>query len=648
MDIHKWLSETVLPHQPPSPPGQEEEHHVPCSVGPERAPKEQRRRKRGSSDSSLLAALQHDKGQPSAPSVGEEADETGHTDASHSASRSERSVSSKPYRRKPRHKTRPERYEPLSKDAKERGLHAQRRDGGESNKERRKSRRKKASKSGSGLVQSFQAKNVPRDRLTLKPREKLGLFNKGRVSSPVKGRGLPDLVFSEMRFLQKHKGKAEVGPPPGSPRKKRKKDQAHVKEDEISAYFTSVRPTLAEQDLNVHTKKPSHRKLRDASRSLRQPSSVVDQAILTVEPADQTSYPGSGGRGPRHESGSYVSWPESVRVPSLTPAHGRVEAAKSSGQLDSTRGGRTGNNVGGEVLHSPPIPPITTRHLVDNIGGRFQVSSLPPTNERLSRSHSLPQHTSSPRRINLVDRAARRRTLEDVASPSSMPPFVSTHSGHRRHIPASRGHTHCVQPPDPTVHRDVSLDHETEPLAHDDLGQHTSSSLGRILQECNTAFHEKRIAEALQHKSQGPYPRVPVQSNMRQTPEAYPTVRRIPSVRFAGVDELYYPAVPKVAGPSLYERQEEELYGHADQLFYEEGALPPPQDMHDVYFDEEAFDYAEQDWDDEAELADDGVGADPPVNEADVHHLDGNIADRVHGRAGIVAKPGFWRPHKLY
>lgn len=452
-----------------------------------------------------------------------------------------------------------------------------------------------------------------------------------------------------MRFLQKHNDKAEVNPPPGSPRKKRKKDNAHVNENEISAYFTSVRPALAKQDLDVQTKKRSHRKLRDVNCSLQQPPSVDDQAIPTVEPADQTSHLGFGDRGPRHESGSSISWSESIRIPSLTPAHCRLEVTKSSGQLGSTRSDKIGNTVGGEVLHSPPNPPITTRHVMDNVGGQFQVSSLPPKNECLSRSHSLPQHTSSPRRINMVDRAARRRTMEDVASPSTMPSFVSTHRDHRRHIYRSdilesRGHVQFVQP---TIHRDVRLDSDTEPPAHEDLGQHASSSLGRILQECNTAFHQQRTAEALQPNDQDSYQRAPGQSNMRQATEAYPTVRRIPNVRFAGV-EVYYPAVPTIAGPSIYEQQEEELYGHTNQLFCEEGTLPPPQDMQDEYFDEVAFDSAEQDWDDEAELADDGVGLDPLINEMDRRQMNDNIADSIQSRGSIVAQPGFWRPHKLY
>lgn len=170
MDIHRWLSETVLPQQPPSPPEQGQVYNAWTPKEPEQAPHEKPKQKRSTSDSSLLKSPpRRKKGlRPGrVPSVEQDADEMGNTDASHPTCRSERSISSAPYRRRPRRKTRPERYEPLSKDAKERGLHAQRRDKGESNKHRRKPRRQEASRSGSGVVQSFQAKNVRQDRLTV-------------------------------------------------------------------------------------------------------------------------------------------------------------------------------------------------------------------------------------------------------------------------------------------------------------------------------------------------------------------------------------------------------------------------------------------------------------------------------------------------
>jgi hypothetical protein len=54
-----------------------------------------------------------------------------------------------------------------------------------------------------------------------------------------------------MRFLQKEKDLPESAPQHGATKKKRKKDHTHTKEGEISAFFTAVRPVLAEQDGNA-------------------------------------------------------------------------------------------------------------------------------------------------------------------------------------------------------------------------------------------------------------------------------------------------------------------------------------------------------------------------------------------------------------
>jgi hypothetical protein len=174
MDIRRWLDETVLPEQPPSP-------NLPEQLGlarflhpkqPERASRGERRRKRSTSDSSLLDTRTTCKEVPlatGAADVEEDAEDSGCSNASSPADPSlESSASSQCYVRRPRRKTRPERYEPALKDARERGMQVYRRGKGESTKKRRQSKRKKTDKPGVGLVQSFHAKNVPKDRLTVR------------------------------------------------------------------------------------------------------------------------------------------------------------------------------------------------------------------------------------------------------------------------------------------------------------------------------------------------------------------------------------------------------------------------------------------------------------------------------------------------
>ncbi|KAF2682781.1 hypothetical protein K458DRAFT_390697 [Lentithecium fluviatile CBS 122367] len=666
MDIQRWLDDTVLPEQPPCLESKRSEvPKVPANRS--QPPKKKRGRKRSTTDSSLLEAPpQREKMPPIAAQevVEESAEENASSNASHTSSGSGSSMSSQPYARKPRRKTRPERYGPPSKDVKERGTHTRRHRKGESSKTKRKHKRKKADKPGTGIVQGFHAKNIPQDRLTLKPRQKLGLFSKGRASSPVKGRGLPDLVFSEMRFLQGHKAQPDAETRPGPSKKKRKEENAHAKEEAISAYFTSVRPALAEKDVNIQAKEASKKQLQDIDRREKDPSSVIDNAIPTVELADKASYLGFGSRGPRHESGSYVSWSESIWPPSATPARPRIESVVNNGQLDSIFDGQDGGNIdGGRVLHSRPTPPTVAQHLTEGSGGRFQVSSLAPANDRGSRSHSFPQHTSSPRRVNLVDRAAKRRTLESVESPSSMPPFIPGPEGSRGERQQPVYNAVAATPREdslsgPVVDSLPSADiapapsHESRQAVNEDLDPQTLSSLGRILEDCNTAFQEQRRVAAT-------YP-----TNMAATAPSETTFRRrgpthlepstiiqwMPTVRFSGADQIYRPRVPETTSTSIYEQQQQRQLLAEQQIFVREcdtqGLFMSESEVNSENFEE--VDYDAHEW--EGQPSDlDGVEYDPLLEDEREERLELDEGESNIGPgSNFVANSGFWRPHRLY
>jgi hypothetical protein len=168
MDIRKWLDETVLPEQPPSLP----DHHrsllppfQPSAI--EQTHRERHKRKRSTSDSSLLDTRPQRKKTSPIEDVAD-VEKNACSKTSHPASQSSgSSKSSQKYARRPRHKARPERYEATAKEVKKRGTHTHRLRKGETKKTKRKSKSKSAEKSGTGIVQSFQAKNVPSDRLTV-------------------------------------------------------------------------------------------------------------------------------------------------------------------------------------------------------------------------------------------------------------------------------------------------------------------------------------------------------------------------------------------------------------------------------------------------------------------------------------------------
>lgn len=159
----------MLPEQPPSPPEQQPGFPpILQSTETGQTHRERRTRRRSTSDSSLLDTRPRRK-QISAIEKEDDVENSACSNALHSAGHfSGSSTSSQPYARRPRRKTRPERYDPTAKDVNERGMHTRQRRKGESKKTKRKSKPSRAEKPGTGIVQSFQAKNVPRDRLTVR------------------------------------------------------------------------------------------------------------------------------------------------------------------------------------------------------------------------------------------------------------------------------------------------------------------------------------------------------------------------------------------------------------------------------------------------------------------------------------------------
>ena len=172
MDIQEWLDKTALPRQPSSLPDQFEPSAPLTAKETEKKRRERRRRRYSTSDSSLLDMCPtHKKAPPVEYELGAEGNVC--SSASHSEGHSEgisgsSSISNQMYARQPRRKTRLGRYNPSTRDGRERGKHAHWRRKGESKKRKRKSKPKKGVKPGGGIIQSFHAKNVPSDRLTVR------------------------------------------------------------------------------------------------------------------------------------------------------------------------------------------------------------------------------------------------------------------------------------------------------------------------------------------------------------------------------------------------------------------------------------------------------------------------------------------------
>jgi hypothetical protein len=441
-----------------------------------------------------------------------------------------------------------------------------------------------------------------------------------------------------------------------APKKKRKKDLIQTKEGEISAFFTSVRPALIETDANttVRHDRPDHEPLLDSQRPGRARPSVDDAAIPTIETATKGSYLGFGSRGPRHDSNSYASWSESIRAPSTTPAHPRVEAAIGHDQLVSGSHKRHESILDEDsTSFKRPAPPSPRRQRTEHTTERFRTSSVAPSHNRISRSQSYP-HTSSLRRPNFIDRSAKFQSTDTVGSPSSMPPFVPTHASANAHHAQSASSSKIARSrttPGPGMHTSPA-DQRHGPSsgcieADDDI--QTSSDLGRVLQQCNDTFHERRQAAT-------PHRRHTEQSN-----ESYPaytpgrqsmtnphrTSQRVPTVRFA--EPPYQESMlPNFTSPSIYEQQAQRQQLPLQSLV-EESIDPDSYCFEQQYLEEnDGLQYDDQNWEELAEVPMSyELEEDPETHAVGAAFTTAKLGQDPRPANDVVA-PGFWRPNKLY
>ncbi|KAK3706304.1 hypothetical protein LTR37_012819 [Vermiconidia calcicola] len=352
MDIGAWLAATA-DRAPPDASSDHNIHEVrrPGNEDSERLGRSYRhKRKRPSSDSSIIApgqrTHQHAREPFHSETVDREAlDAAGsrRSESSGSSRKTADELPAKTYERRARHKTKPDRYEPKpKKQRKGRHGHMDRK----SKENRRQSRRTGDGSRTTGLVQSFQLKNGPKNhRLTLKPEATAGLFKHGRASAQMSGRGpgLPDLAFNEMRFLKRpkeHQDEAEDGE---APRQSKKKQRSKAREEEISAYFNAKQPANAQPTgpLNQRSR-PERDEIGQSQDDGRRRRKSSPPAV--VELPDKP-FLGFGSKGARHESldsqidrATYYSWSESVRRVSQPPRERPLAApACDAGQLSAKR-----------------------------------------------------------------------------------------------------------------------------------------------------------------------------------------------------------------------------------------------------------------------------------------------------------------------
>lgn len=114
-------------------------------------------------------------------------------------------------------------------------------------------RRKRRKRSGPELNETFEAPNIHTQRLTLKPSIGPGLFNKGRASAQVDRRGLPDLTFSEMKFLSRKSDLIHANNTYSNTQRPAEYPMKATDSNPISAAITNSRDILMNESSPVHS-----------------------------------------------------------------------------------------------------------------------------------------------------------------------------------------------------------------------------------------------------------------------------------------------------------------------------------------------------------------------------------------------------------
>lgn len=304
-----------------------------------------------------------------------------------------------------------------------------------------------------------------------------------------------------------------------------------------------------------------------------------------------------------------------------------------------------GNNV--QYAHETQTTPRVDNLESTSSVGRFRNSSVAAAQSRISRSHSYPRHSSSPHKVNLVDRAAKFRSTEPVASPSTLPPVASTRaindvSSRRAGYSATFRARETSPEPAQKFRRQSNGNAEVKRTFGGDI-QQTSSDLENVIWRCDYSYLEQEWAEEYTRTDHDAND----MTNRRPTLRAEGEARRRPTVRFIQSETRPPGEVLPYTGPSFYERQVDQqqavLLNQEDFMAMEGSGL----DVQGNVCAPDTEMYAGQDWVDEGELLyddDDIVGEFDGVEEA---HESDNRVQKLPSEDGVVAR-GFWRPNKLY
>ncbi|KAI1470092.1 uncharacterized protein F4812DRAFT_313816 [Daldinia caldariorum] len=169
------------------------------------------------------------------------------------------------FEKKPRRKTREDKYEMKKREHSHKERHAMPRSNHHHrDKMRKKTEKRKSMASSKNVMDNFTSNAVLNDRITVQPHLKPGLFDNGRTSTK---QPISDLTFSGMQFLKNQSNTA--GPKAVSKSRLREKRREDREMEEVSSFFL---PPKA--DRNTHKLGPRE---PDTGRNYQQMTHGVDR-----------------------------------------------------------------------------------------------------------------------------------------------------------------------------------------------------------------------------------------------------------------------------------------------------------------------------------------------------------------------------------
>jgi hypothetical protein len=404
-------------------------------------------------------------------------------------------------------------------------------------------------------------------------------------------------------------------------------------------------------------------------------STPIDNAIPSIEVPEKPCYLGFGSRGPRHDTGSYISWSESVYTGS--PLRRKLSTPVKSRQQSLARSEKN-RVIGTERVLQPltesrPANPSLTNTRDDRVELPFSNSA----NQLAARSHSLPVHSHSTQGRSSIHPSSLYQGVGSDIPPPSAPASMGCHhiqgSPHRQQgkptvMPEAYPST-SADMPQAQNHAEQKID--TVQRLNFETIEPQLSTLGRLLRECDSVFQQmkglgKRTTNVHKQEEEGKKeeegeeeeeeePPIIGNQNMGRISRDSIYVMQPESYAQSPAFDSYLPRLPDLSRPSLYEEQARRWNAMEEEADEDEYYIRN-RDVDDMGVGRNHAE-EEEGWDAEGlpgevdyygecmdEVGDDGEAYGAVQGEDEEEEEEAETMDE----AAMFVGEGFWRPHKLY